>query len=70
MEVLCSIDVSLHGAMCNSVAHFLHRKECPKASEMLKDNISKFKYILHVMSLQKASKNESVKTCKWHLVVT
>ena len=40
-EVPCSKDVSLHGAMLNAVAHFLHRKECRKASEVLKDTISR-----------------------------
>ena len=66
----CSRDVSLHGAMLNAVAHFLHRNECPKASEILRDNISKFKYILHVMSLHKVSMSERVETSKWHLIAT
>ena len=70
MEVPCSKDVSLHGAVLNAVAHFLHRKQCPKASEILKDNISKFKYTFNVMSLQKVSMSERVKTFKWHLMAT
>ena len=56
--------------MLNAVAHFLHRKECPKASEILRNNISNFKYILHVMSLQKVSMSERVKTFKRHLFET
>ena len=56
--------------MLNAVAHFLHRKECPKASEILRDTISKFKYMLYVMSLQKVSISERVKTFKWHLIAT
>ena len=66
----CSKDESLHGAMLNAVAHFLNRKECHKASEVLKDTISKFRYILHSMSLQKVSERGRVKTCKWHLIAT
>ena len=62
MEVPCSKDVSLHGAMFNAVAHLLLRKEYPKASEILRDNISNLKYILHVMSLQKVSMSERMKT--------
>ena len=42
-EVPCSKDLSLHGAMLNAMAHFLHRKECRKPSEVLKDTISKFR---------------------------
>ena len=66
----CSKDVSLHGAMLNAVAHFLHRKECCKSSEVLKDTISRFRYMLHIISLQKASISERVKTSKWHLIAT
>ena len=62
-----SKDVSLHGAMLNAVAHFLYRKECHKASEVLKDTIFKFRYM---MSLQKISVSEKVKKFKWHLIVT
>ena len=68
--MLCSKDVSLHGAMLNAVAHFLHRKECRKASEVLKDTISRVRYMLHIMSLQKVSVSERVKTFKWHLIAT
>ena len=60
----CSEDVSMHGAMLSAVTHFVHRKECPKASEILRDHISKLKYILNFMSLQKASMSERVKTFK------
>ena len=56
--------------MLNAVAHFLHRKECRKASEVLKDTISKFRYMLHIMSLQKVCVSERTKTFKWHLVAT
>ena len=70
MEVQCPNYVSLHGAMLNAVAHFLHRKECPEASEILRDNVSKFKYILQVMSLQNVSASERIKTFKWHLMFT
>ena len=70
MEVPCSKDVSLHGAMLNAVTHFLHRKEFPKASEILRDYISIFIYILHIMSLQKISTSERVKTFKWHEMAT
>ena len=70
MEVPCSKDVSLHGAMLNAVAHLLHGKECPKASAILGDKISSFKYILRFMSLQKVSMSERVKTFKWHLMAT
>ena len=66
----CSKDVSLHGAMLNAVAHFLHRKECRKASEVLKDTISKFRYMLHIMSLQKVSVSERVKKYILHLIAT
>ena len=45
-------------------AHFLHRMECPKASEILRGAISKFRYILYIMSLQNVSMNERVKTFK------
>ena len=62
--------MSLHGAMLNTVAHFLDRKECAKASGILRDNISKFEYIPHVVSLQKVSMSERVKTFKWHLLAT
>jgi len=31
-------------------AHFLHRRECPKTSEILRDTISKLKYIFHYVS--------------------
>ena len=65
-----SRDVSLHGAMLNAVAHFLQIKECRKASEVLKDAISKFRYMPHIMSLQKVSVSERVKTFKWHLIAT
>ena len=63
-------DASLRGAMLNAVAHFLRRKECPKASEILRDNIFKFKCILHVMSLQKVSMSERAKAFKWHSIAT
>ena len=63
-------DVSLHGAMLSAMVHFLHRKECRKASEVLKDTISKFRYMLHIMSLQKGNVSERVKTFKWHLIAT
>ena len=66
----CSKDVSLHGAMLNTEAHFLNRKECRKASEVLKDTISKVRYMSHGMSLQKVSVSERVKTFKWHLIAT
>ena len=66
----CSKDVSLHRAILNAVTHVLHRKECPKASEVLKDTISKFRYMLHIMPLQKGSVSERVKTFKWHLIAT
>ena len=66
----CSKDVSLHGAMLNAVGHFLHRKECRKASEVLKDTISRVRYMLHNMSLQKVSISERVKTFKWQLLAT
>ena len=66
----CSQDESLHGAMLNAVAHFLHRKECPKASEILRDTISKLRYMLHVMSLQSVSMSERAKTFKWHVIAT
>ena len=66
----CSKDVSLHGAMLIAVAHLLHRKECRKASDVLKDTISKFRYMLHIMSLQKVSVSERVQTFKWHLIAT
>ena len=65
-----SKDVSLHGAMLSAVAHFLHRKECPKASEIPRDTISKFRFVLHVVSLQKVRMSERVKTIKWHLIAT
>ena len=68
--MLCSKDVSLHGATLNAVTHFLHREECRKASEVLKDTISKFRYMLHIMSLQKASVSERVKICKWNFIAT
>ena len=68
--MLCSKDVSLHGAMLNAVAHFLDRKECRKASEVLKNTISKFRYMLDIMSLQEVSVSERVKTFKWHLLAT
>ena len=66
----CSKDVSFHGATLNAVAHFLHRKECRKASEVLKDTISKFRYMLHIMSLQKVSISERVETFTWHFIAT
>ena len=66
----CYKDVSLHGAMLNTVAHFLDRKECPKASGILRDNIFKFEYIPHVVSLQKVRMSERVKIFKWHLLAT
>ena len=65
-----SKNVSLHGAMLNAAAYFLHRKECRKTSEVLRDTISKFSYMLHVVSLQKVSVSERVKTFKWHLIST
>ena len=52
------------------MAHFLHRKECHKASEVLKDTISRFRYMLHIVSLQKVSLSERVETFKWHLIAT
>ena len=61
-----SKDVSLHEAMLNALAHFLYRNECRKASEILMDNDSKLKYIVHVMSLQKDSMSGRGKTFKWH----
>ena len=54
----------------NAVAHFLHVKECPKANEILRDNISTFKYILDVTSLQKVNMSERAKAFKWHLSAT
>ena len=66
----CSKDVSVHGAVLNTVAHFLHRKECRKASEVQKDTISKFRFMLHIMSLQEVSVSERVKTFNWHLIAT
>ena len=66
----CSKDVSLHGAMLNAVAHFLHRKEYPEANKILRDTISKFRYMLHTISFQKVSMSERVKTFKWHLIAT
>ena len=66
----CSKDVSFQGAMLNAAAHFLHRKECLKASEVRKDIICKFVYMLHIMSLQKFSVSVRVKTFKWHLIAT
>ena len=61
---------SLHGAMLNAMAHFFYRKECRKASEVLTDTISEFRYMLHIMSLQKVSVGERGKTFKWHLIGT
>ena len=61
-----SKDVSLHEAMLNALAHFLYRNEYPEASEIPRDNISKLKYIVHVMSLQKDSMSGRVKAFKWH----
>ena len=71
-EECWEIDFSgdLHRAMLNTVAHFLYRKECRTASEVLKDTISRLRYMLHIMSLQKGSANERVKTFKWHLIAT
>ena len=45
-------------------AHYLHRMECPRASEILRGTISKFRYMLYIMSLQKVSMNEGVTTFK------
>ena len=56
--------------MLDAVAHFLHRKEYRKASEVLKDTISKSRYMLHIMPLRKVSISERVKTFKLHLIVT
>ena len=56
--------------MLNAVAHFLHIKECRKANEVLKDTISRVRYMLHIMSLQKVSVSERVKTCKWYFIAT
>ena len=50
----CSNDVVLHGAMLNTV-------ECLKANEILRDTISKFRYMLHIVSLQEVSMNEREK---------
>ena len=49
---------------------FPSQKECPKASEILWDNISKSKYILHVMPLQQVSISERTQTFKWYLIAT
>ena len=68
--MLCSKDASLHGAMLNAVSQFLHRKECPKATEILRDTISKLRYMLHITSLQKVSISKRVKTFKWHSIAT
>ena len=51
-------------------AHYLHRKECPKATEILRGTISKFRYMLYIMSLQQVSMSERVQTFKWHLITT
>ena len=64
----CSKDVFLHGAILNAMTRFLYRKEYGKASEVLKDTISNFRYMLHFMSLQKVSVSERVKTFNWHLI--
>ena len=61
--------VSLHGVLLNAVAHFLPRIGFPKAGEILRYTISKFRYMLYIMSLQKVSISERVKTFKWHLIV-
>ena len=62
----------LHGAILNAEdqAQFLHRKESPKASEILIDTISKFRYMPHVMSLEKVSMSESMKRSEWHSKAT
>jgi len=58
--VPCSKYVSLHGAMLNAVdiGSFPSQKERAKASEILRDTISK--YMLYIMSPQEASMNERV----------
>jgi len=52
--------MSLHGAMLNAVdiGSFPSQKERAKASEILRDTISK--YMLYIMSPQEASMNERV----------
>ena len=66
----CFKNASLHGAMLKAVAHFFHRKECRKASEVAKDTISNLKYMFHSMSFQKVSGSERVKILKRHLTAT
>ena len=40
------------------------------ANEIVRDTISKIRYMLHVMSLHKVGMCERAKTFKWHFIAT
>ena len=40
------------------------------ASEILRDTVSKFRYMLYTMPLRKVSMSKRVKRFKWHLITT
>ena len=61
---------SLHGVMLSAVTHFLRRKECPKASEILWGYYFQIQIYALCLSFQKVSMRERVKTFKLHLITT
>ena len=58
--------------MLNAVdlGSFPSQKGCPKASEILRGTISKFRYTLYTTFLQKVSMSERIKKFKWHSITT